>query len=123
MKASTFGLILFSVTLSALAQVSFKYGVSGSGKRSLVGDQSFLSAITGIMTTGVMIGLVLYGVGTLLWLQVLARVNLSQAYPFVGLGFVLTTLFGVVLFGETVTMLRGAGIALVSVGIFAIARS
>jgi multidrug transporter EmrE-like cation transporter len=70
-----------------------------------------------------MAGLALYGVGNLLWLQVLARTSLSQAYPFVGMGFVITSLFGVLLFGETVTFMRGAGILLVTAGIYTIARS
>lgn len=123
MKTTTFGLILFSVTLSALAQVSFKLGVSGRTGQTVPDGQSLLASFLAMATPGVIGGLVLYGFGTLLWLQVLARTSLSQAYPFVGLGFVLTSLFGVFLFGETVTLLRGSGILLVTVGIYAIARS
>lgn len=123
MKNTTFGLILFSVTLSALAQVSFKLGVSGRAGPAAAGGQSLLASFLAMATPGVIGGLVLYGFGTLLWLQVLARTSLSQAYPFVGLGFVLTSLFGVFLFGETVTLLRGGGILLVTIGIYAIARS
>ncbi|NPD67639.1 small multi-drug resistant family protein [Lichenicola cladoniae] len=123
MKTTTFGLILFSVTLSALAQVSFKLGVSGRTGQTVPDGQSLLASFLAMATPGVIGGLVLYGFGTLLWLQVLARTSLSQAYPFVGLGFVLTSLFGVFLFGETVTPLRGSGILLVTMGIYAIARS
>lgn len=123
MKNTTFGLILFSVTLSALAQVSFKLGVSGRSVPVAAGGQSLLASFLAMATPGVIGGLVLYGFGTLLWLQVLARTSLSQAYPFVGLGFVLTSLFGVFLFGETITLLRGSGILLVTVGIYAIAQS
>ena len=97
MKTTTFGLILFSVTLSALAQVSFKLGMSNRLERA-VPQTGWLDPFLAMATPGVIGGLVLYGIGTLLWLQVLARTSLSQAYPFVGLGFVLTSLFGVLLF-------------------------
>lgn len=123
MRSSTFGLILFSVTLSALAQVSFKLGVSGHGVRAEATGNPLIASFVAMITPGVVGGLFLYGIGTLLWLQVLSRTSLSQAYPFVGLGFVITSLFGVILFGETVSLLRGSGIVLVTLGIYAIARS
>ncbi len=124
MKFGTFALILLSVTLSALAQVSFKFGVSGSAMRDgAAGPQSLTGMIMAMATPGIIGGLALYGIGTLLWLQVLARADLSQAYPFVGLGFVVTALFGVFLFGEAVTVTRSAGILLIIAGIYVTARS
>jgi multidrug transporter EmrE-like cation transporter len=125
MRANTLGLILLSVTLSALAQVSFKYGMSGSNpSRHLAVSNSPAMALFNTLTSpGVMIGLALYGFGTLLWLQVLSRIDLSQAYPFVGIGFVITALLGTLLFGETVTVTRAAGILFVMLGIYLIARS
>lgn len=60
-------------------------------------------------------GLACYGPGALIWLRVLAMMDLSQAYPFVALGFVLTMALGFVLLGETphLTWLAGAGFILV----------
>ena len=75
------------------------------------------------VNAGVLGGLSLYGIGTVLWLGVLSRTEVSQAYPFVGLGFVLTALIGYVLFGDSIGPLRIAGIALVIAGIALIARS
>jgi multidrug transporter EmrE-like cation transporter len=115
---------MLSVTLSALAQVSFKYGMSAASPRVPSADGSGLTAIvTTLLSPGVLIGLALYGFGTLLWLQVLSRIALSQAYPFVGIGFVITALMGVFLFGETMTAVRVTGIVLVIIGIYLIARS
>ena len=76
-----------------------------------------------LMTPGVLLGLMLYGVGTLVWLTALSRVEVSQAYPFVGLGFVLTAIFGHFLFGDQVSLIRAAGIALVIAGIIVISRT
>ena len=124
MTLGTFALILISVTLSAFAQVSFKMGVGARGLSTATpGARPLEAALFMFMSPGVLVGLFLYGIGTLLWLQVLARTDLAQAYPFVGLGFVITALFGAVLFGEPITLMRAGGILLVIAGICAIARS
>ena len=97
MTPGTLALILVSVTLSACAQVLFKFGVApvpGS-----VGNPSLIGAIINtLLRPGVLGGLALYGVGTVVWLRALARTELSQAYPFVGLGFVMTAALGYVVF-------------------------
>jgi multidrug transporter EmrE-like cation transporter len=123
MLPSTLALILVSVSLSALAQISFKFGVSAV-RASAHAPDSAVARIVGMLTTpGVLIGLMLYGVGTLLWLTALSKVEVSQAYPFVGLGFVLTAILGTVLFGDNFGVARGLGIALVIGGIALIART
>jgi multidrug transporter EmrE-like cation transporter len=76
-----------------------------------------------LFTPGVMVGLALYGFGTLLWLTALARVDVSQAYPFVGLGFVLTAILGYLIFGDPLTPQRIAGILVVMGGIWLVAQS
>jgi multidrug transporter EmrE-like cation transporter len=123
MRTGTLALIMVSVTLSALAQASFKVGMS-SGRRPESTDMSpFITMLLTLTTPGVLGGLLLYGVGTLLWLQVLSRTELSQAYPFVGIGFIITALLGVFLFGEAMTSTRAIGISLIIVGIYLVARS
>lgn len=122
MALSTLALILVSVTMSAVAQIAFKFGVTAA--RGNAPASSAAGTMLGfLLSPGVIAGLALYGVGTLLWLNVLSRVEVSQAYPFVGLGFVLTAILGAVLFGDTLTMPRIAGTLLVMLGIFLIARS
>jgi multidrug transporter EmrE-like cation transporter len=118
------GLILLSITLSAIAQVLFKFGMSSEPVKQALADGAPLNAALAVfLNAGVLGGLSLYGVGTVLWLGVLSRTEVSQAYPFVGLGFVLTALIGYFLFGDALSPLRMGGIALVIVGIFLISRS
>ena len=118
------GLILLSISLSAIAQVLFKFGMSSVAVRqALAVGSPVQAAIAVFLSAGVLGGLSLYGIGTMLWLGVLSRTEVSQAYPFVGLGFVLTALIGYFLFGDALGPLRIAGIALVMAGIFLISRS
>jgi multidrug transporter EmrE-like cation transporter len=120
MSAATVSLILVSVSLSALAQICFKFGVGSAGPTGAGRLQDLAAAL---LTPGVMGGLALYGVGTLLWLSALGRVEVSQAYPFVGLGFVLTAVLGAALFGDALSASRLFGMALVVGGIVLVARS
>lgn len=118
-------LILFSVALAAVAQLSLKhgmnqvndqlaperFGLSGPGLRAVVG------------TTAVWGGLLLFGISALVWLVVLSRASLSFAYPFAALTYVLILLFDLFVLDETVPPLRWGGVAFIAVGIFLISRT
>lgn len=121
MTRGTLGLILASVLASAVAQVLLKAGVSPRGAAA---PDGLGQAILGfLMRPAVLAGLALYGLGALLWLGALSRTELSRAYPFVSLGFVLTAVAGHVLFGEEVGLMRAAGVALIVTGVLLVARS
>jgi multidrug transporter EmrE-like cation transporter len=115
-------LILTSVSLSALGQVTLKIGVSFPNVRVALEEPSKLRLAMSFITSPTIIGgLALYGIGTLLWLNVLARSELSEAYPFVGLGIVLTGLFGYFVFNDTLSLMRLTGTAVVIAGIILVA--
>lgn len=118
-------LILFSVTLSAAAQIALKFGVSKTEAiRPAAESLSLLSSLLAYGSNGyVLLGLLTYGVGAVVWLLVLARLDVTQAYPFVGLGFVVTMILGVVLLHESVTLPRVVGTLLVVLGVSLVARS
>lgn len=124
MFSRNLALILFSVTLSGLAQVAFKLGVSTATTRMAVAAGSPVPiALAFAQSPAIIAGLAMYGVGTLVWLNVLARMDLSQAYPFVGLSFMLTAILGHYLFHETFHAGRIMGTALVIAGVILVARS
>jgi len=117
-------LILASVSLSALAQLVLKLGMSGGRvQRALAGD-SLIGSLATVATDGrVLLGLFLYGVGAILWLWVLARTDLSFAYPFVGLGFILTMVFGFAFLAEPIGLARLSGTLLIVAGVVLVSRS
>lgn len=108
-------LILLSVGLSAIAQIAMKAGVTGVPGQASAGV--FATYFAMLTAPKVLLGLACYGLGALVWLRVLTMMDVSQAYPFVALGFVLTMLLGFLLLGETphLTRLLGAGFILVGV--------
>ncbi len=64
--------------------------------------------------------LTLYGFATLLWIWILSRVPLSQAYPWAAVGMVIVPLLGWYLYGERIAPVFWVGVALIAAGIFVI---
>jgi drug/metabolite transporter (DMT)-like permease len=124
MRGVILALALASICMSAVAQVLFKVGMSAGAVRAAIaegGTRAVIRAVT--FNPGIVGGLALYGLGTVLWLGVLSRAELSQAYPFVGLSFVLTAIFGAVLFNDALSPSRIAGIAAIVAGVYLVGRS
>jgi multidrug transporter EmrE-like cation transporter len=124
MAFTALGLILFSVSVTAGAQLLLKQGAMAS-----IGAASWVTLGTGdrlfalLFQPYVVAGLGLYGIGAVIWLFALARVDLSLAYPFVGLGFVLTMVLSHYLLGEPVAALRVVGTLMIAAGCILVARS
>ena len=89
MTPLTFLVIVASVAMSACAQLLLKLGVAGAKAQGWQGGPEVL------FKPLVFAGFALYGLGAVLWLYVLARLPLSAAYPFVGIGFLFTMALGV----------------------------
>lgn len=121
MTLRLFLLILASVSLSALAQLALKIGTTAAASSRSVGVGGEVGGL--IQSPMVFVGLGLYGVGALLWLFVLGRAPLSLAYPFVGMGFILTMLAGAFWLNESLSLARVAGTLLIATGCVLVARS
>ncbi|MDB5712832.1 MAG: hypothetical protein JWO15_229 [Sphingomonadales bacterium] len=121
MTLRLFFLILASVSLSALAQLALKIGANAAAQARSSGVGGEVGGL--IQSPMVIVGLGLYGVGACLWLFVLGRAPLSLAYPFVGIGFILTTLAGALVLNENVSMTRIAGTLMIAIGCVVVARS
>ncbi len=114
---------IVSVALSVAAQFSLKAGMSGESVREVLAPPfSARSAFVILTDKYILAGFLLYGLGALVWLAVLARWDVSKAYPLVGLGFVFTVAIGSMI-GENVTVARVAGVALICAGVYLVGRS
>lgn len=116
------GLTLISVTISAVAQIVLKYGMSAQATRAALAAGGLEAAFGIAGNPWIWLGFGLYGFGAILWLGVLAKIDVSQAYPFVGLGFLLTMLFGITVLGEAFSLTRFLGTLLVLAGVILVAR-
>jgi multidrug transporter EmrE-like cation transporter len=70
-----------------------------------------------------MSGLFAYVASAGVWLYVLSQLEVSKAYPFVGLGFVLTMLFAYLFLNEPITALKLTGTLLIVSGVVLVSLS
>ncbi len=124
MSGTLFSLILVSTALSAFAQICLKYGMShATVTEALQSGDSFSIAAAIALNAWVAGGLMLYGAGAISWLFVLARVQVSYAYPFVAMGFILTMLLGKILLGDDLSLTRVVGTFIVVLGLIIVTQS
>jgi len=119
MNYLTLLMILASVILSVAAQLSLKAGMG-----RLIFPETWISFETAglVLNRFVLLGLFCYGMSMVFWLYVLTKVEVSRAYPFVGLGFVGTMIFAHYLLDEPITLHKLLGTMLVVAGIIILAR-
>jgi drug/metabolite transporter (DMT)-like permease len=116
-------LIIISVSISSVAQIILKKGMSSPDVINAISSNSGFMVIRAISTNyWVLVGLSLYFFSALVWLFVLSKTEVSLAYPFVGLGFVFTMLLGCFLLGESVSIAKIAGTVLIAAGVFSLTR-
>ena len=123
MNLTTLSFTLLSVMISALAQVTLKLGVSSPTVQNAMASSTMDAVWALALNPRVIGGFALYGMGAMSWLFVLSKVDVSQAYPFVGLSIAMTFVAGHFLLGEPAPVLRIVGIALVVAGITLVARN
>ena len=111
------GLILASVALSSVAQLLLKLGMVNAAYARASAAQDWVGMAQAALLNPLVIGgLSLYFAGALVWLMVLARADLSYAYPFVGLGFIFSIALGYFVLGEPVSLQRLGGALLIALG-------
>lgn len=112
-------MILVSVSCSAFAQISLKHAMSVRSVHSAIIDGEPAEIALAVAASPMLwLGLMLYGFSTLVWLFVLASLDVSVAYAFVAIGFLLTMSLGCLLLGEPLTLPKVAGTGMVMFGIW-----
>jgi multidrug transporter EmrE-like cation transporter len=115
--------ILLSVLLGVAGQLLLKHGMTAMGQLD-IGANGMLGALWRIGTSPYVVGgLLIYVSGTFFWLLALNRVDLSYAYPFASLSYVLIFFASWMMFHENISPLRFAGMLVICLGVFLVARS
>lgn len=119
---TTIVLLLVSVALAAVAQLTLKYGMNQVAART-GGGGALETLLEAARRPAVYGGLALFAVSAGFWLIILSRTSLSFAYPFAALTYVLILLFDSLVLDEPVSGLRWAGVTLVITGLVLISRT
>src|SRR4030042_2122187 len=91
---------IVAIVLLSIGQTSLKVGLNHVGGFSLAdGMSSFSNLLT---TPWFLIGFVCYGLSSILWMDVLSKLDFSLAFPMVGSVYVFNVLIGRFFFHETI---------------------
>ncbi len=112
MTLVSFSLILVGVLLNAAAQLLLKAGTNAMPLGLRLAIEPHILA-----------GLACYVVSVVVWIVALSRVPVSVAYPMLSIGYVVNAIAAWYLLGEAVTPMRLAGIGIIVLGVFIVARS
>ena len=117
-------LILGTVSLVVCGQLLLKAGMRRVGVVDAERLRSPLALIANVARTPAVVGgLTIYGVSALAWIVVLSRTELSFAYPFLSLAYVIVTVAAVRLLGERFSARQWAGLVAVVFGVLLVALS
>ena len=106
----TFALLLLTCVLTCMGQIAQKYAVE-----SWRGVEC--GVIAKLRSPWLWLALVCLGLGLLVWLLVLQRLEVGIAYPMLSLNFVLITVVARYMFKETIDMRHWCGVGLVIAGV------
>jgi drug/metabolite transporter (DMT)-like permease len=114
--------LLISVTIGVIGQLIVKKGLN------LLGNLDFS---VGLIRTFlrifyspyVILGSLVYFFATFFWLYGLAKVDLSFAYPFLALSYMLVILTSWLFLSETIPFARIVGVLVICFGVFLVAKS
>lgn len=116
-------LIFSGVALNAAAQLFLRQGMRTLGTFE-VDANGLLAVLPKVaLSPWVLAGLACYVLSVGLWLVVLSRVEVSYAYPMVSVGYILTVILARIFFQEAITPVRVAGVLVIMLGVFLVARS
>ena len=117
-------LIIISVSLGVAGQVCLKVGMNRVGEIDAASLTRLAEALKRAFSLPlVWLGLACYGIGALLWMVILSRLDLSHAYLMLASMYVLIPLVSWLVLGEHVPPMRWLGMVVVVLGVVIVARS
>jgi drug/metabolite transporter (DMT)-like permease len=122
-RYTVMALISINILFNVIGQLFLKQGMNKLGDFKISLDALGPVFMKAFLSPYILLGLGCYVTGFLIWLIVLAKAEVSFAYPLISLGYVLTAVMGWWLLGENVTWMRMAGIMVTCFGVFLISQS
>lgn len=113
----SYALVASTILFTVYGQIAIKWQVlqAGALPDGLVGKVVFVLKL--LLNPWIISAFVAAFLAAVCWIGAMTKLELSQAYPFMALNFILVTLLAGWLFAEPVTWPKIAGLALIVVGL------
>ena len=110
--------LVVAILASQAGQVLLKLGASGLPPL----EMDVLAGLLGqLLRWQTLVGLCFYGSGTLFYVVALRRIPMSVALPCTAVSYASATVFGLLLFHETLTPVKVGGLLLICLGVVLLA--
>jgi len=121
-KTWAVSVIIAAVMISLIGQLLIKQGLNQLGPLDFSSNiiRTYLSVF---LSPCVFLGCLLCCFSVFFWFYALSKVELSFAYSFLSLSYVLVLLFSWAYLGEAVSMLRLSGVITICLGVYLVAHS
>ena len=115
--------LLLAIFFGVVSQLIIKWQMSAfSFDDYETWQDKFILAFSMLLNPYIIISLVLTLLAGVTWMIAMTKFEISYAYPFTLLGLVLVTIFSVVFFGESISVYKIGGIALIILGVVVISK-
>lgn len=114
-----FGTIVFTV----YGQLVLKWRISQYGELPMQTNEKLIYLVKLFLDPFLVSGLASAFVASIFWLAAMTKFEISYAYPFMSLAFVLVLLLSVLMFKETLTAHKVIGMVFIVLGIVITSRS
>lgn len=116
--------ILLTVFFAVTSQLIIKWKMSDFSFNDLeTMSDKFIFAFSMLFNPYIMISLILTLLSGLSWMIAMTKFDISYAYPFTTLGFVIIFVFSIIFFNEPATWQKIVGLILIITGIVITSRS
>ena len=123
MNTIVLSLILLSVVFNTIAQLALKSGMNQIGRFTFHYTNIIPIAWQIVTCPWIVLGVATYVGSMLVWLMVLSRSSVGIAYPMSSLGYVTSAVAAYYFLGEDLSVIRLAGIFVILIGVYIVAKS
>ena len=123
MNASTFALVISGVLLNTVAQFLLKAGAAAFSRIRATDTGWIEIFFTMAFNPWILGGLTLYVASFAIWIAVLAKMQVSLAYPLLSIGYVISIFAAYFIFGEPISMNKLIGVGLIIAGVTVLSRA
>ena len=115
--------IFLSVIFAVVSQLIIKWKMTAFDLSHMgTMSEKFLFAASMLVDPYIIVSILLTLLSGLSWMIAMTKFDISYAYPYTALGYVLILIFSAFLFQETITSAKMIGIAFIALGIFMATR-
>jgi multidrug transporter EmrE-like cation transporter len=113
---ANYGYIAMTIALTVFGQIAIKMQVAQAGALPEAGGDKLAFLVRLLLNPWIVAAFAAAFLASVAWMGAMTKFELSHAYPFMSLNFVIVLALSAWLFNEPMSITRMAGVALICIG-------